>query len=71
VSAFRVEGSSSFGLLGRTHAASAVEPAPPSPRRRRRWPLFHPFHLGGHGTWQVATPSWIHAKALLAQKLIA
>lgn len=33
--------------------------------------MFLAFLLVGLGTWQVASASWIHAKALLAQKLIA
>jgi sortase A len=71
VSAFRVEGPSSFGLKGRTHSLEVVMPAPESPRRRRLWPLLLAIALFAFGAWQVAAASWIHAKAIVAQKLIA
>jgi sortase A len=71
VSAFTVEGSSSFALRGRIHAAEVAPENVPTPRHRRWWPLLLAFALAAIGVWQVAAAGWIHAKAIVAQKLIA
>ena len=72
MSTYRVEGPSGFGLKGRIHASPTIVPetAPPRPHRRV-WPLLLASALLAFGTWQLASASWIHAKALIAQKLIA
>ncbi len=71
MSAFRIDGTSSFARMGRTRAVDAVEPVVDAPRRRRFWPFALALALAAIGTWQVAAAGWIHAKALVAQKLIA
>ena len=72
MSTYRVEGPSGFGLKGRIHAPLPIvpEPAPQRPHRRL-WALLLASVLLSLGAWQLACASWIHAKALIAQKLIA
>ena len=71
MSGYRIEGASSFGLLGRVRGGDAVVQEANPPRRRRLWPMFLAFALLAVGAWLVASAGWIHAKAHLAQKLIA
>jgi sortase A len=71
VSAFHIDGTSSFGLKGRTHALDVIDPSVDPPRRRRFWPFAFALALAAIGLWQVASASWIHAKAAVAQTLIA
>jgi sortase A len=72
VSTYRIAGSSGFGQKGRTHASASIVPEPGTPRRQRHlWPFLLACALVAFGAWQVASASWIHAKALIAQKLIA
>ena len=72
MSTYRVEGPSGFGLKGRIHAPLSIVPesAPPRPHRRV-WPLLLASALLALGVYQLASASWIHAKAFIAQKLIA
>ncbi len=71
MSAFRIDGASSFAVKGRAHAIDVIAPSADPPRRRRLWPFVFALALAAIGAWQVAAAGWIHAKALVAQKLIA
>ena len=71
MSAFHVEGPSSFGLKGRIHAFDVADPPRAAARRRPSWPIALALLLLALGVWQVAAAGWIHAKALVAQRLIA
>jgi sortase A len=72
MSTFFVNGPSSFAVRGRAYAvANGTAEAPPA-RRRRRWPLAAAvLLLLALGAWQLGGAAWIHAKATLAQHLIA
>jgi sortase A len=72
MSTFFVNGPSSFAVRGRAYAmADCAAEAPPA-RRRRRWPLAAAvLLLLALGAWQLGGAAWIHAKATLAQHLIA
>ena len=72
MSAFPVNGPSSFALRGRAYQAEAFEDASPPARSRRRWPLAAAvLVLLALAAWQLGGAAWIHAKATLAQHLIA
>ena len=72
MSTFHIEGPSGFGLRGRISAVGTLEAADVAPRRRRSWPIIAALVLlVALGAWQLAAAGWIHAKALVAQKLIA
>ncbi len=71
MSAFHVGGPSSFAMRGRIRSVEVVPEEARTTRRRRWWPMFFAFALLGLGLWQVASAGWIHAKAIVAQKLIA
>ena len=72
MSAFPVNGPSSFALRGRAYQAEAFEDASPPARSRRRWPLAAAvLVLLALAGWQLGGAAWIHAKATLAQHLIA
>lgn len=72
MSAFPVNGPSSFALRGRAYQAEAFEDASPPARSRRRWPLAAAvLVLVALAAWQLGGAAWIHAKATLAQHLIA
>ena len=72
MSAFPVNGPSSFALRGRAYQAEAFEDASPPARSRRRWPLAAAvLVLRALAAWQLGGAAWIHAKATLAQHLIA
>lgn len=73
MSAFRVEGPSGFGVVGRVlpreeepgDATRGVE------RPRGRWMLFVAILLAALAAWQLGVAGYVHAKAALAQHLIA
>lgn len=72
MSAFPVNGPSSFALRGRAYQAEEFEDAPPQARSRRRWPLAAAvLVLLALAAWQLGGAAWIHAKATLAQHLIS
>lgn len=72
MSTFFVDGSSSYAVRGRTYAMEDFEAAPrPSPRRRRRPLAAVALLLLALAAWQLGSAAWIHAKAALAQHLIA
>ena len=71
MSAFPVDGPSSFAVRGRIHPIAVVPESAPTPKARKWWPLILALLLAGIGVWQVASAGWIHAKAIVAQKLIA
>ena len=72
MSTYRIEGPSGFGQKGRVHAppSGAAEADPARPTRKLS-PFLLACALFALGAWQVASAGWIHAKALIAQKLIA
>jgi sortase A len=72
VSARPVNGPSSFAVLGRTYPREAGEPAARHRRPQRRWPWTAiALLLLALATWQLGAAAWIHAKAAVAQHLIA
>jgi sortase A len=71
VSTFRIEGPSSFAMKGRTRVIAEEEGSAQPPRQRRWWLMAGAVLLLAVGVWQVAAAGWIHAKAIVAQKLIA
>ena len=71
MSAFHVDGPSSFAMVGRAHPLEVVPPPATPPTRWKPWPMLFAIALLAFGAWQVASAGWIHAKALVAQKLIA
>ena len=73
MSAFRVDGASSFAVVGRVRdrEEGAAGDAAPSPRARRRWALPVAILLAALATWQLGAAGYIQAKAALAQHLIA
>ena len=72
MSTFFVNGPSSFAVRGRAYQAEAFEDASPPARSRRRWPLAAAvLVLLALAAWQLGGAAWIHAKATLAQHLIA
>ena len=73
MSAFRVEGPSGFGIVGRALARETDEgiaPAAPAPRRRR-WAIALAVLLAALAAWQLGAAGYVQAKAALAQHLIA
>ena len=72
MSAFPVNGPSSFALRGRAYQAEESGDASPPARSRRRWPLAAAvLVLLALAAWQLGGAAWIHAKATLAQHLIS
>ncbi len=74
MSTFRIEGPSSFGIVGRVQSREDGEPtgaAPPRGPRWRRWALAAAMLLAGLAAWQLGAAGYIQAKAALAQRLIA
>ena len=72
MSTFFVNGPSSFAVRGRAYQAEDFEDTPRASRGRRRWPLAAAvLVLLALAAWQLAGAAWIHAKATLAQHLIA
>jgi sortase A len=72
MSAWRVMGPSSFAVRGRAYAIEEPLVAAAKPRRARRWPLAAVvLLLLALAGWQLGGAAWIHAKAALAQRLIA
>jgi sortase A len=74
MSTFFVNGPSSFAVRGRTYGgASDPERGTGRPSRRaRRWPVTAiVLLLLALAAWQLGGAAWIHAKAALAQHLIA
>ena len=72
MSAFPVNGPSSFALRGRAYRSEEFEDASQPARGRRRWPLAAAvLVLLALAAWQLGGAAWIHAKATLAQHLIA
>jgi sortase A len=73
MSAFRVDGPSSFGRVGRVLlreqelASTGTGPGRP----RRRWTLYVAVLLAALAAWQLGAAGYIQAKASLAQHLIA
>ena len=65
--------STGFGVRGRVsprYPEDATAPGGPAPRRRP-WHLWAAGALLALAAWQVGAATWIHAKAVLAQALIA
>jgi sortase A len=71
MSTFRIEGPSSFGLKGRIRSMDAANDPVTTPRRHRWWAGALALALFALGAWQLASAGWIHARAVVAQKLIA
>jgi len=72
MSAHFVNGPSSFAVRGRSYESEPREPVRRHARRRRRWPAIAlALLLAALAAWQLAGAAWIHAKATLAQHLIA
>ena len=74
MSAFRIDGPSSFGVVGRVLSPEGGDdrsPAGPRPARRRRWPVAIAILLAALAAWQLGAAGYIQAKAALAQHLIA
>lgn len=73
MSAFRIDGPSSFAVVGRVQSREGGVPAVPagSGRPRSRWPIFLAILLAALAAWQIGAAGYIHAKAALAQHLIA
>lgn len=72
MSAFPVDGPSSFALRGRAYRTQDFEDSSQPARSRRRWPLAAAvLFLLALAAWQLGGAAWIHAKAALAQHLIA
>jgi sortase A len=72
MSAFFVNGPSSFAVRGRAYRTEDFEDDPRPSRGRRRWPLAAAvLVLLALAAWQLGGAAWIHAKATLAQHLIA
>lgn len=64
--------SSRFAVRGRAYPREAPAPKRSAPRRLPRWPLAAMVALLlALAAWQLAGAAWIHAKATLAQHLIA
>lgn len=72
MSAHPVTGPSSFARVGRVLPAESIDDAaPPAVPRRARWSLVVAGLLVVLAAWQLGAAGWVHAKALLAQHLIA
>ena len=71
MSAWPVPGASRFAVRGRCYDKEPPEPARLSAGRMRRWPIAVAIVLLALAAWQFAGAAWIHAKAALAQYLIA
>lgn len=72
MSTFFVNGPSSFAVRGRSYEAQAAAAARGPARPRRRWPVKAiVLLLLALAAWQFSGAAWIHAKAALAQHLIA
>jgi sortase A len=72
MSTYSVNGSSSFALRGRSYGPVAREPVATPVRAARRWPLTAAaLLLLALAAWELGGAAWIHAKAALAQHLIA
>jgi len=72
MSAYYVNGPSSYAVRGRVHASESPSPSSPSGRRARRYPLTAlVLLLLALAAWQLGGALWIQAKAALAQHLIA
>ncbi|MBL0141721.1 MAG: class GN sortase [Betaproteobacteria bacterium] len=72
MSTFFVNGPSSFAVRGRSYGPQAADPVTPAARSVRRWPLTAAvLLLLALAGWQLGAAAWIHAKAALAQHLIA
>jgi len=70
MSTFFVNGPSSFAVRGRSYGPPSPEPG--RERRPRRWPVTAAILLlVALAAWELAGAAWIHAKAALAQHLIA
>lgn len=72
MSAHVVQGPSRFAVRGRSWRREAPDPVKPAPRRLRLRPVVALIALLlALAAWQLAAAAWIHAKAVLAQHLIA
>lgn len=71
MSTFFVNGPSSFALRGRAYPAEDLEPEAPRAARRRGPLAALVLFLLALAAWQFGGAAWIHAKAALAQRLIA
>lgn len=72
MSTFFVNGSARFAVRGRSYPAEAFEESPAPSPRRRRWPIAAAVGLLlALAAWQLGGAAWIHAKAAIAQRLIA
>jgi sortase A len=72
VSAHLVNGPSSFAVRGRSYSREDGEPEGRAERARRRRPWAAiVLLLVALAAWQLGSAAWIHAKAALAQHLIA
>jgi sortase A len=73
MSTYRVDGPSGFGVVGRVlprEEDRGVAPRGAARPRRRRF-LFVAILLAALAAWQLGAAGYIHAKAALAQRLIA
>ncbi|MBK8324789.1 MAG: class GN sortase [Betaproteobacteria bacterium] len=73
MSAFRVDGPSSFALVGRvlTREEEIARDAAKARRPRRRWTIPVAILLAALAVWQLGAAGYVQAKAALAQHLIA
>lgn len=72
MSTFIVNGTSSFAVRGRSYEEQSPQPAGRPARRARHWPFAAVvLLLVALAAWQLGGAAWIHAKAALAQHLIA
>lgn len=72
MSTFFVNGPSSFAVRGRAYPMEGGEGPAAAPRRPRRWPVAGTLLLLlAVAAWQLGGAAWIHAKAVVAQHLIA
>jgi len=73
MSAFRIDGPSSFAVVGRVLGREEVlsRDAPSTPSTRRRWAITVAILLASFAAWQLGAAGYIQAKAALAQHLIS
>lgn len=72
MSAHTVNGPARFAVRGRCYDREPPVPMRVTTRRRPRWPVAALAALFlALATWQLASAAWIHARAALAQHLIA